>query len=303
MATNERARHTHQMADIAPGVRLHYVDTVGRGRPAVLLHGFPQTLYEWRKVIPPLVDAGFRVIAPDYRGAGWSSKPATGYDKRTMAEDVHTLLREHLRVTEEIVLVGHDIGAIVGIAYASQHRDEVSHLVAIDTVVPGTAVFKRMRGDPRGWHVAFHSARDVAEMLVQGRERAYLQHIIGVRIGDPTAISFEDFDTYVRAYESPGAMRAAFELYRTFDEDGHHLEATLAKSGKLATPTLAIGGELTGLGSVMTEMMREVAEHVTAVTVPGSGHWIPEERAQLLAEAIVGFTGTGTQRQLNPASK
>ena len=103
------------------------------------------------------------------------------------------------------------------------------------------------------------------------------------------------------AYAAPGALRAAFELYRAFDENGRSLEETLSERGKLPTPTLAVGDEPTGLGSVMTETMREIAEHVTGVMVPASGHWIPEERAPLLEEAVVGFVGKGTQRQRNRA--
>jgi pimeloyl-ACP methyl ester carboxylesterase len=87
---------TQGMANIEPGLRLHFV-TAGEGaRAIVLLHGFPQTWWEWHHVIQPLVDAGFRVVVPDYRGAGNSSRPPCGYDKRTMAQDIHRLLHEHL---------------------------------------------------------------------------------------------------------------------------------------------------------------------------------------------------------------
>jgi pimeloyl-ACP methyl ester carboxylesterase len=205
---------THASAEVAPGVRLHYLSAGAAARTIVLLHGFPQTSHEWRKVTPALVAAGFRVVCPDYRGAGHSSRPASGYDKWTMAADVQALVREHLKFAEPIVLVGHDIGAMIALAFAMRFRAGVSHLVLIDAPLQGSKLMDEMRGDPRGWHVGFHQARDIAELLVQGRERAYLQYMIGVRIFDPSAISAEDFDTYVRAYEAPGAMRAAFELYR-----------------------------------------------------------------------------------------
>jgi pimeloyl-ACP methyl ester carboxylesterase len=279
------------MAEVSPGVRLHYLDAGEGDQAVVLLHGFPQTAHEWRKVVPSLVDAGMRVIAPDYRGAGWSSKPASGFDKRTLAADIRSLTRAHLHLADRIVLVGHDIGAMIAIAYALEYREELSHLVVIDTIVPGTATFDRMRGDPRGWHAAFHSARDVAELLVQGRERPYLQHMIGVRIFDPSAIAADDFDTYARAYEAPGAMRAAFELYRTFDDDAKAVRSALAKHGKLQVPVLAIGGEHSGLGPVMGDMMREVAESVEVLTVPRSAHWIPEEAPGVLSDALVRFVG------------
>ena len=166
------------MADLAPGLRLHYVEAGAGPRVVVLLHGYPQTSREWRHVIPPLVDAGFRVVAPDYRGAGHSSRPEGGYDKRTMAEDIHRLVREHLQIEEPIALVGHDIGLMVAYAYAQAYRDELSHLVLMEAPIPGTAVFDAFLSDPSVWHFSFHNVRDVPEMLVAGRERQYLQHII-----------------------------------------------------------------------------------------------------------------------------
>ena len=79
----------HGMAEIEPGLRLHYV-TAGEGeRTIVLVHGFPQTWFEWRRVIGGLTAAGFRVVAPDYRGAGHSWRPVAGYDKQTMAADLN----------------------------------------------------------------------------------------------------------------------------------------------------------------------------------------------------------------------
>lgn len=279
----------HGTAQVAPGIRLHYVEAGDADRVALLIHGFPETCREWSKVAPRLVEGGFRVVAPDYRGAGWSSKPAGGYDKQTMAGDLHVLLHDHCGDPPRVVVVGHDIGAMVAIAYALRYGDTVSHLVVIDAPIPGTAAFDRMRGDPRGWHAAFHGARDVAEMLVAGRERAYLRHMIEVRTFDPSGISAEDFESYVQAYEAPGAMRAAFELYRTFDADAVALRDALAGGIKLRIPTLAVVGELSGMGAVVTSMMREVAERVEEVVVPRSAHWVPEENPTALADALLTF--------------
>ncbi|NGO72830.1 alpha/beta fold hydrolase [Streptomyces boncukensis] len=282
----------HGMADIEPGLRLHYV-TAGEGpRTAVLLHGFPQTWWEWHHVIPRLVAEGFRVVAPDYRGAGDSWRPAGGYDKRTMAGDIRTLLREHLGVTEPVTLVGHDIGLMVAYAYAQAYRDEVAHLVLADAPLPGTAVFDRLRADPRVWHFAFHGpgARDIAELLVAGRERAYLQAFFNARIADPSAVPPEDFEVYVTAYSAPGAMRAGFEVYRAFDQDAADNRAALERNGKLTVPVLAVGGMTSTTGEVIGDMAREVAEDVTVLRVPGTAHWIPEENPAELARAISAFT-------------
>src|ERR1700722_5644220 len=280
---------THGMADVGPDLRIHYV-TAGDGpRTIVLLHGFPQTWWEWRSVIPELVAAGFRVVAPDYRGAGHSGRPADGYDKATVAGDVHRLLRDHLGFTEPVVLAGHDIGLMVAYSYARQYRDEVSHLALIDAPLPGTAVFDRLSSDPRVWQVAFHAVRDIPEMLIAGRERLYLHHFFTARSADPSAVTAEDLDVYVAAYASPGGIRAGMEVYRAFDQDIAENRAALEQDGKLTLPVLAVGGAISTTGSLMEPMMREVADNVTAVLIPDAGHWIPEEQPRVLAQAIDEF--------------
>jgi pimeloyl-ACP methyl ester carboxylesterase len=279
------------MADIEPGLRLHHV-TAGDGpRTVVLLHGFPQTWWEWQRVIPLLVDAGVRVVAPDYRGAGHSWRPPGGYDKRTMARDVHRLVREHLRIDGPLAIAGHDIGLMVAYAYAQEFSGEVDRLAVIDAPLPGTAVFDRLRSDPRVWHFAFHGARDVAEMLVAGRERQYLQAFFDARVFDPSAITAEDLDRYVSAYSAPGAMRAGFEVYRAFDRDAADNREALERNGPLTVPVLAVGGMTSTTGELMEAMMREVAEDVRGVRIPRTAHWIPEENPQALAAALLDFLG------------
>jgi pimeloyl-ACP methyl ester carboxylesterase len=287
----EGINYMHGMADIEPGLRLHYV-TAGEGRrTVVLLHGFPQTWWEWRRIIPPLVNAGFRVVAPDYRGAGHSWRPHGGYDKRTMAEDIHRLLRQSLQIEGPVALVGHDIGLMVAYAYAQAYREDVSHLVVADAPIPGTAVFDRLRNDPRVWHFAFHGARDVAETLVAGRERQYLHAFFNARCFDPTAISETDLDLYASAYSAPGAMRAGFELYRAFDQDAADNREALRRNGKLSMPVLAVGGAISTSGSFMEEMMQEVAENVTGLRLPGTAHWVAEENPAAFIVGILEFLG------------
>jgi pimeloyl-ACP methyl ester carboxylesterase len=280
---------THGTANIELGLRLHFA-TAGTGeRTIVLLHGFPQTWREWHRVIPGLLDAGFRIVAPDYRGAGHSSRPLAGYDKRTMAQDIHRLLREHLKIEGSVAMVGHDIGLMVAYAYAQAYRDEVSHLAVLDAPLPGTGVFDRLRADPRVWHFAFHSARDVPEMLVAGREREYLRAFFDVRLFNPAAIDESDFAAYVSAYSAPGAMRAGFELYRAFDQDSDDNRESLRRNGKLSIPVLAVGGAASTTGPLMAEMMREVADNVTGFRVPNTAHWIAEENPSALTVELLKF--------------
>jgi pimeloyl-ACP methyl ester carboxylesterase len=282
----------HDAASTSAGVRLHYVSAGSGHRTVVLLHGFPQTWYAWRHVIPLLVRAGYRVVAPDYRGAGNSSRPLDGYDKKTMASDIHQIIRQHLGVTEPVILVGHDIGLMIAYAYAQQFREGVSHLIVMDAPLPGTQVFQKLRADPRVWQFAFHNVRDIPEMLVAGRERAYLQAIIDARTYDPSSIHEEDLSVIVSAYSAAGAMRAGFELYRAFDRDVEDNRAFLARLGRLAIPVLAVGGEASTTGPLMADMMREVADHVSEVRVPRCGHFIAEENPGFFVESALDFLRT-----------
>jgi pimeloyl-ACP methyl ester carboxylesterase len=274
----------HGKADVN-GVRLHYV-TAGEGPPLVLVHGFPQTWWEWRHVLPALARR-FRVIAVDYRGAGDSGRPHGGYDKRTMALDVRELV-QRLCGTSRFSVVGHDMGAFVSYALAAHHPQDVERLVLIDAPIPGTAVWDRLVTSPRLWHVAFHGARDVAEMLVTGRERAYLEQFYDHRAYLNGAIAAEDVDVYARAYRQPGAMRAAFEAYRAIPEDAE-VHRGLIAAGRLPMPVLVIGGEASASGPALREMADEIAEDWRHVTVPRAAHWIPEEQPGLLLDALDAF--------------
>jgi pimeloyl-ACP methyl ester carboxylesterase len=291
VSSQPHAALRHGMATIEPGLRLHYVAAGSSGRTVVLLHGFPQTWHEWRHLIQPLVEAGYQVVAPDYRGAGHSSRPLAGYDKRTMSRDIRSLIRMQRGVVEPVIMIGHDIGLMVAYAYARAFPDEVSHLVVMDAPLPGTEIFDRLRVDPRVWQFAFHSARDVPEMLVAGRERPYLQAFFNARLYDPTAFDDRELDLYASAYSAPGAMRAGFELYRAFDRDVADNRESFAESGRLTMPVLAVGGEASTTGPLMADMMSEVAQDVTELRIPRAGHWIAEENPAALLEGLLEFLG------------
>ena len=279
----------HGMAAIEPGVTLHYVSAGAGDRTIVLLHGFPQTWQEWRRVIPSFVQAGYRVVAPDYRGAGHSSRPHGGYDKRTMAQDIHRLVVKELGIARPIALIGHDIGLMVAYAYARMFGEGVSHLAVIDAPLPGTQVFDRLRADPRVWQFAFHSVRDIPEMLIAGREKAYFQAFITARLYNVGAMSDQEIEMYAAAYAAPGALRAGLELYRAFDRDITDNRALLAEHGKLAMPVLAVGGAASTTGPLMADMMREVASNVSELRVPEAAHWIAEENPDALVAGLRAF--------------
>jgi len=181
------------------GVLMHYV-TAGDGDPVVLLHGWPQTWHEWRRVIP-LLATRHRVIAPDLRGLGDSSRPLDGYDSRTLGADVGELMIRHLGI-ERFHLVGHDWGGPTAFALACQFPDTIRSLTIVDVTVPGIGPDLSQGG--RRWHHAFHMTPDLPERLVEGRERDYLAWFYREFCWQPNAIGQVDIDEYVRTYSQPG---------------------------------------------------------------------------------------------------
>lgn len=286
---------THGMREVEPGVLLHYVETGAGDRTLVLIHGFPQTWWQWRHVMPVFARAGFRVIAVDYRGAGTSSKPTTGYDKRTMARDVHSLLGQ-LGITEPVYLVGHDLGMKVAFAFAVQFPESLKKLILVDAIIPGAKHFQDLltTGKLANFdlaHFFFHNAKNnIAETLTAGRERVYIQDFFNRHAYNIGAFPPEVIDVYAKAYAAPGGMRAGFEVYRAFDQDGRDNAETLATSGKLKMPLLFIVGEKSGfLAMVADTIVDEIAENGSQVVIPNSGHYAAEENPEAFADAVLAF--------------
>jgi pimeloyl-ACP methyl ester carboxylesterase len=281
---------THHEDEIGD-VMLHYV-TAGSGPPVVLLHGWPQTWYEWRHVIPGLAER-FTVIAPDLRGLGDSSRPLKGYDKRTVANDVWRLVSEKLGHST-FHLVGHDWGGPTAYALAATHPEAVTKLVIVDVVIPGDGGDFSEGG--RRWHHQFHMTPDLPEALVHGRERIYLQWFYRTFAYRSGAIDEDALAEFVRTYGQPGALRAGFEYYRAIGEDARANAAQLATGFRLPMPVLAIGGAVSyphgrGRGKDVEASLRRVAENVRGIVVPDCGHFVPEEAPEFLTEQLFEFFG------------
>ncbi len=265
------------------GVRLHYV-IAGRGDPVVLLHGWPQTWYEWRRIIPALAEK-YTVIAPDLRGLGDSSKPPGGYDKRTVANDIYLLVRK--LGFERIYLVGHDWGGPTAYAYAAAHPADVRKLAILDVSIPNAAWEKFPMFNRRGtWHLTFHGVRDLPEAIIEGRERTYLNWFYRTAAYNPGAITEAEIDEYVRCYSAPGGLRAGFEYYRAILTDIEHNKEN-AKS-RLKMPVLALGGDR-GFGQAPLMSMRELAADVRGGVIENCGHWIVEEQTEYLTQQLLTF--------------
>jgi len=285
----------HGMAEVEVGVQLHYVQVGAGADVMVLIHGYPETWWEWRHVMPIFASAGFRVIAVDYRGAGNSSKPANGYDKHTMAKDIQRLLVDHLAVTTPIIMVGHDIGMTVAFAFATLFPADVRKLVLVDAIVPGTPTFKALltTGKLRNSNLAhffWHNARNnMAETLTAGRERVYIQDFFDRIAFNLGAFEPEVIDRYTMHYASPGGMKAGFEVYRAFDQDGEDNEASLRTSGRLKMPVLFVAGAESFLGTMADVVLKEIAEDGSLTLIPQSGHYPPEENPEAFAATVIAF--------------
>ena len=272
----------HAYADLGQ-VRLHYV-TAGQGPAVVLLHGWPQTWFMWRDIIPGL-SARYRVIAPDLRGLGDSSRPVGGYDKKTLAHDIWCLVHEVLG-EPRLFVVGHDWGGPVAFALAAQHRDAVRRVAIFDVPIPGdgTPVMFANR-----WHHGLHWELDFPEALTAGREELYLGFFYRTWGARPDAISDDAQREYFRTYRQPGAMRAGFNLYRATPQDVADNEAFLAQ-GKLEMPVLCYGGTHgRGRGRAAIESWQRAASNVRGGVAEDCGHWIPEERPDWVLQELLRF--------------
>lgn len=264
------------------GTTIH-VRVGGAGPAVVLLHGYGETGDMWAPMAADLV-RDHTVVVPDLRGLGLSAKPAGGFDKKTQAGDVAGVL-DALKI-EKADLVTHDIGNMVGYAFAAQHPERVTRFVLIDAPLPGIGPWEEVLKNPLLWHFRF-GGPDM-ERLVAGRERIYLDRFWNEFSADRTRFSEAAREHYAKLYALPGAMHSGFSQFAAFDQDALDNQAFLSKGGKLKMPVLAIGGEKS-FGPMMATIMRFAAENVEEGIVPGSGHWIMEENPEATVTMVRAF--------------
>jgi pimeloyl-ACP methyl ester carboxylesterase len=265
------------------GVKIAYLqEGQGSETPVVLLHGYAETSHMWLPLMPKLADRRV-VIAPDLRGSGSSEKPASGYDKKTLAQDIHALVRS--LGYPKIKIVGHDIGLMVAYAYAAQYPDEVESIVLMDAFLPGVGDWTKVWLLRDLWH--FHFYGETPLKLVTGRERIYLEHFWNDFAADRNhSIPEADRRFYAAAYAQPGGVRAGFEYFKAFEQDAKDF-AELAKT-PLHMPMLVLSGEKAG-GQFLIDQGKMVDTDVTGIIIKGSGHWLMEEAPEQTIPALVSF--------------
>lgn len=267
-------------------VKLHYVDGGQGERTVVLIPGWPQTWYVWRKVMPELAKS-YHVIAVDTRGMGASSRPEGGYDTQTAAGDISALMTK-LGITRYSV-IAHDVGMWIAYPLAAQHGQAVEKLVVTEALIPGVTPTPPMLLPPKVnaglTQFMFNQLPDLPEFLVAGREDAYLRWVVGHLAYRPDRVAV---DEYVRSYSVPGAMKAGFEYYRAIPLTMQQNQEL--KKSKLTMPVLAIGG-VVGAGETTIETMKLVSDNVKGAIIEQCGHYTPEECPEAFLKLVKSFLG------------
>jgi pimeloyl-ACP methyl ester carboxylesterase len=266
-------------------LRLHAV-IGGEGPPLLLVHGWPETWYAWRLLMPRLAQ-DFEVIAVDQRGMGLSDKPEGGYDTGNQANDLIALM--DALGHERFAVVGHDTGFAIGYALAADHAERVERVALIELpgalgTIPSPPLFVPAPLNDRLWHIPFNRIDDpLTEQLVTGREDIFFGYEFRIQGSE---LPGDVVDYYVGIFSNPDSLRGSFGWYRAFD-------ATLAqdeqrKSNRLKMPVLGIGGERS-YGEQVADALKLVADDVESAVIPGAGHFLAEEAPEEMLAALTEF--------------
>jgi pimeloyl-ACP methyl ester carboxylesterase len=270
----------------ANGIRLNYARG-GQGPALVLLHGYPQTWYMWRKVMPALA-GHFTVIAPDLRGSGGSDAPSSGYDVATLAQDVHQLLAG-LGLTDKVNLVGHDIGTLVAYTYAAAHRGSTRRLTLMEAPQMDEMLYQFPATTPQGpglWNFGFFMLEnDLPERIITGREDIWVGGFVDWLEQVKGGVGAQAVSEYAEHLRQPGHLRASFQYFKAFHQDV--ADTIRNRSIPLTAPVLALGGAA-AIGQVVADQSQAYAKDVTGAVLP-CGHWIAEEIPDTLTEQLLAF--------------
>jgi pimeloyl-ACP methyl ester carboxylesterase len=267
------------------GTKLHYV-AGGKGEPVVLLPGWPVTWREFRQVMPLLAQR-YRVIAVDLRGMNLSAKPASGYDKKTMAHDIFELAR-HLGYSK-INLAGHDIGAMVGFSYAVNHPEAITKLAILEVGHPDSSLYDLKLlpydGAPNLWWFPLNQLHGLPEQLLAGRMRYVVDHVFDTHLVDRTKVDERERLAYAAAYDSVDAIRAGDGWFQTFDQD----VADFKEYGQLTVPMLGLASPTNF--PAMQQVWPLLGNDVQVKMIDRSGHFLPIEQPSEVARSLIDFFG------------
>ncbi|MBK3574869.1 alpha/beta hydrolase [Streptomyces sp. MBT65] len=265
------------------GTELHYVSAGTDGSPVMLVHGFPETWWVFHKLIP-LLSRHHRVFVPDLRGFGDSATATTAHDSATAAQDLSELITR--LDAGPVHLTGQDVSGPTTFRVAATRPDLVRSYAAIETGLPGFGL-ETLADVAHGgaWHIGVLAAPGIPEMLLAGRERAFLaQYAIPSLCMTPDAFTDDDIDELTRSYRRPEAFNGAAGLYRSMLREGEEIRRLASR--KLTTPVLAVGGRS---GGFTPATMRQVAEDVSALSLEGIGHYAAMEAPDRLADGLLSF--------------
>jgi epoxide hydrolase 4 len=278
---------THGYADVGDGIRLHYVEA-GSGPLLVLLHGFPEFWYSWRRQIPALAQAGFHVVAPDMRGYNLSDKPAgwRSYDVESLAGDIAGLVGHFGESSANVA--GHDWGAAVAYGFAMYHPDLVRRLAILN--VPHTERmlhgFRTLRQLRKSWYMFFFQIPGLPEAMIRRDNFAFGKRTL--RGDSPASFSDADLERYVEAWAQPGALSAMLNYYRAALRGSPR--AVLRQLHRIETPTMVIWGERDRhLGAELAEPLSEWVPNLRMEWLPQATHWVQHEEPARVSELLAEF--------------
>jgi pimeloyl-ACP methyl ester carboxylesterase len=275
---------THHLSDIN-GTQLHYVSAGETGSPIVLVHGWPETWWAFRKLIP-LLSQTHRVFAVDLRGFGDSGTADDAWEEQLVADDLHHLVR-HLGLGG-VHLLSQDIGGGVAFRFAATHPDEVLSFTAIESTLVGFGL--ELLADVTGfgsWHVGFLGAPNIPSLMLPGRERTLLADwAYPMMNGTDGAVTEADLDEFIRTYSRPNAWRGSESLYRAIFTDGG-ATAELARRHPIAVPVLAVDG--VNAPFTANSFQAVSSREVVSVRIEGVGHLVAQEAPEKLAAALLDF--------------
>lgn len=270
--------HVQQVGELT----FHAVEE-GEGPVVLLLPGWPQTWYAWRRVIP-LLSATHRVIALELKGQGETSLALdSDFSIEAVAQEVEAYLQQ--RGIGPVTLVGHDVGAWVAYAFSILFPERLTSTLLLDAALIGLAPTEAYMPRPscRTWQFHFHAMEDMPELLTAGKEAEYLGWYFRTKAAVPGSMTPEAIGEYVKAYSRPGAMTAGFNFYRAVEKNRAFAEAH--RQHRFARPLVVYGGEHATAENFLRSL-QACDSSVTGGMLPGCGHYLPEEAPDAVARLI-----------------